>query len=53
MAKDILIAVRVDPLTHKAVQQLADDDKRSISAYVRIVLEEHLKTHRPKNRIRA
>jgi len=53
MAKDLIIAVRVDPRMHLTLQQLAEDDRRSISAYVRLVLEEYLKTARPKQRIRA
>ena len=53
MAKDIIIAVRVDPRTHATLTQLAQDDRRSISAYVRLLVEKHLETARPKHRIRA
>lgn len=54
MSKDFQIKVRVEPDEHEQLKQLAKDDKdRPLSAYVRNVLREHLKTARPKQRIRA
>ena len=53
MAKEHLIVVRVDAATHKKIKQLAEDDKRSMSSFVRIQLEEKIKPLRPKERFRA
>lgn len=53
MSKDFQIKVRVEPEEHEQLRLLAEDDKdRPLSAYVRNVLREHLKTHQPKRRIR-
>jgi hypothetical protein len=54
MAKDCSIMVRLEASEHDTLTKLAKDDgDRSISAYVRNVLREHLQKVRPKTRIRA
>ena len=54
MSKDFFLKVRVEPAEHEQLAQLAKDDgDRPLSAYVRNVLRNHLKTHQPKRRIRA
>jgi predicted DNA-binding protein len=40
--KDIQIAIRVDVETKKALQVLADNDKRKLSDFIRIQLEKIL-----------
>ena len=40
--KDIQIAIRVDAETKKALQLLADNDKRKLSDFIRIQLEKLL-----------
>lgn len=52
MAKDLLIVVRVNADMHEKIKQLAEDDKRSMSSFVRIQLEEKIKPMRPKARVR-
>lgn len=51
MSKDFQIKIRIEPDDHEKLRQLAEDDRRPISAYVRNLIEDHLKTHRPKRRI--
>ena len=53
MAKPIIAATRLEAQHYKELQQLATDARRSLSDYLRLMIEDHLKTHRPKTRIRA
>ena len=45
VVKRSTIIVRVPVQIRRNLERLADRDERSISAYVRIVLEQHVKTH--------
>lgn len=46
VVKRSTIIVRVPVQIRKDLERLSDQEERSISAYVRIVLENHVKTHR-------
>ncbi len=53
MAKEHLIVTRVDADMHEKIKQLAADERRTMSQYVRLKLEEILKHARPKTRVRS
>ncbi len=48
MAKTEQIGFRISPELKKALTELAKADKRSLSAYIEIVLEQHVKTAKAK-----
>ena len=50
--KDEFIALRVSPFLKKSLEVLAEADRRSLSDYLRIVLEDHM-SHKGKKNIPA
>ncbi|MEM7327895.1 MAG: ribbon-helix-helix protein, CopG family [Pseudomonadota bacterium] len=42
MTKTASTTIRIDPKMKKRLQELAQADRRSLSAYIEIVLEAHL-----------
>ena len=43
MTKTTTLGFRIDPELKKRLQELADADRRSLSAYIEIILENHIK----------
>lgn len=48
MKRDVQIAVRVRSELRDALRKLATADKRTLSAYIEIILEEHLAAKKAK-----
>lgn len=42
MTKDTQLSIRLRSETREALQALADADKRKLSAYIELVLDEHV-----------
>lgn len=40
-SKDEQVWVRIDPTLKRKLQKAADDDRRSVSAYIALLIEEH------------
>ena len=53
MAKTIIAATRLSEPEYKHLEQIAKDDRRSVSQMQRIIIQDYLKLHRPKQRIQA
>ena len=47
--KDLQIGVRVSEDMLRALRKLASDDRRSLSDYVRLLLEEHIASKQGKH----
>ena len=50
--KDEFIALRISPSLKKSLEVLAEADRRSLSDYLRIVLEDHI-SHKGKKKRRG
>lgn len=48
MAKSLPVSVRLQPEIKDAITTLAEADRRSVSTYIEMVLEDHVRAKSPK-----